>query len=67
MGYSLQETPKGAIELARKRTEGLLSKYCLILRGLPDLLASAYLQGVTDAARVIDKLPAPPQPGEKDA
>jgi len=64
MSYSLQETPKGAIEFARKRTEGLLSKYCLILRGLPDLLASAYLQGVTDAAQVMDKLPAE-QPGEK--
>lgn len=53
MSYTKQPVPKQAMEVARERTAELMSEYCLKLSTLPDLFASAYLQGVTDAAEVI--------------
>lgn len=53
MSYVRQPVPKAAMEVARNRTADLMSKYCFELSTLPDLFASAYLQGVTDAAEVM--------------
>lgn len=51
--WHLSEVPVGSMKLASVRTDGLLRfiKYYPIC----ELLRAAYLQGITDAALVIDK------------
>ena len=47
------EVPEGALALAHDRTRHLQGP--AMLTPLGDLLASAYLQGVTDTAAILDR------------
>lgn len=52
----VDDYPKYAIELARKRMRGLMNFNIIQTQSIACLLESAYLQGLTDAAEaVVDK------------
>lgn len=62
MSYSKTEYPIEIISLAKKRTNDLLSGYCVQLATIPQLLVSAYLQGIVDTVETLKE----DQPNDKD-
>lgn len=56
MRYVRQEVPGGTLRLANQRIDGLLERHLVRFSTLRELLSSAYLQGITDAAQALGQL-----------